>query len=313
MKSIIVLGATGAQGGALVDAILNSSSDEYRPVAITRNANSEKAISLLKKGVEVREADLSDKNSLIQAFEGGYGLFAVTFFWEHFSPEIEYQNAQNIAEAAKEAGIGHIVWSTLEDTREFLPVDNKQMPTLQEKYNVPHFDGKGAADKLFKASGVPTTYLLTSFFWENFIYFGSGPQRDQDGKLYLNMPMEDFKLPSISTIDIGKCAFGIFKAEKDYMGKRVGIAGEHLTGNQFAQAMTESLGEEVVYRPIPFDVYRTFDFPGADDLGNMFQFKCAFQDEFCGIRSLELSKKLNPEMMTFQEWLTRFGSNIPIE
>jgi uncharacterized protein YbjT (DUF2867 family) len=181
-----------------------------------------------------------------------------------------------------------------------------------EKYNVPHFDAKGAANQFFQQSGVPTTYLMTSFFWENFIYFGSGPQRGEDGKLYLNMPLGDYKLPSISTIDIGKCAFGIFKAGKEKIGKVVGIAGDHLTGNEFATALTEALGEEVIYRAIPFDIYRNFDFPGADDLGNMFQFKCEFQEAFCNVRSVEESKKLNPELLSLKEWLTTFGDKIPL-
>lgn len=311
-KKIIVLGATGAQGGALIEAILNDEKKTFTPVGITRDINSEKAKNLLNRGVELRQADTSDKESLIKAFQGGYGLFAVTFFWEHFSPEKEYNNAKNIAEAAAESGIEHIVWSTLEDTRNWLPIDNDIMPTLGGKYNVPHFDAKGEADKLFEKSGVPTTYLLTSFFWENFIYFGMAPQRDEEGHLHLNLPLDDCKLPGISTIDIGKCTFGIFQGGNKFHNIRIGISGEHLTGEEFAEAFSEKFGEKVTYNAIPFDVYRSFGFPGADDLGNMFQFKCEFQDDFCGVRSVSESKKLNPELMSFKSWLAENGDKISI-
>jgi uncharacterized protein YbjT (DUF2867 family) len=311
-KKIVVLGATGAQGGALINAILEDKSGNFSAIGITRNLDSDKAKALINRGVELRVADNEDKASLVKAFEGAYGLFAVTFFWEHFSPEKEYNNAKNIAEAAAESGIEHIVWSTLEDTRKFLPIDNDIMPTLGGKYNVPHFDAKGDADALFENSGVPTTYLLTSFFWENFIYFGMGPQRDEDGNINLNMPLKACKLPSISTIDIGKCAYGIFKAGDTYKNQRVGISGEHMTGEDFAAAFSAQYGEKVTYRAIPFDVYRSFDFPGADDLGNMFQFKCEFQDEFCNVRSVAHSKELNPELLTFKEWLANNADKIPI-
>ena len=103
--------------------------------------------------------------------------------------------AGNMAQAAKAAGVQHVIWSTLEDTRDFVPLDDDRMPTLQGKYKVPHFDAKGEADHVFTDAGVPTTFLLTSFYWENFIYFGMGPKRGEDGKLALTFPMGDAKLP----------------------------------------------------------------------------------------------------------------------
>ncbi|MCY2688617.1 NmrA/HSCARG family protein [Salinimicrobium sp. TH3] len=302
-KIIAVVGATGAQGGSLVNAILNDRKSNFKVRAITRNANSEKSMELKRKGAEVVEADLDDQQSLVKAFEGAYGAFCVTFFWEHFSPEKEKQQAKNMAEAAKEAGIKHVIWSTLEDTRKWIPLDDDRMPTLMNYYKVPHLDAKGESNKYFEDSGVPYTLLHTSFYWDNFINFGMAPQKGADGELYLTFPMADKKLPGIAAEDIGKSAYGIFKAGDKYMNKSVGIAGEHLTGDQMATTFSEVYGKKIRYNAVEPAVYRTFDFPGADDLGNMFQFKADFEGEYCKARDVENTRKLDPELLSFKQWL----------
>jgi len=302
-KIIAVVGATGAQGGGLVKAILKDPKKEFSVRAITRNINSEKAQALLQKGVEVREADVSDRPSLHRAFSGAYGAFCVTFFWDHFSVEKEMTHARNMAEAAKKAGLKHVIWSTLEDTREWVPLEDNRMPTLQGKYKVPHFDGKGASDAYFMDSGVPYTLLLTSFFWDNFINFGMAPQKGPDGELAITLPMADKKLPGIAVDDIGRCVLGIFKAGKRYQKKKIGISGEHLRGQEMADIFTKVYGKTVKYNQVPPGVYRSFDFPGADDLGNMFQFKAEFEQYYCGARDPAIARRLNPELLDFETWL----------
>jgi uncharacterized protein YbjT (DUF2867 family) len=187
------------------------------------------------------------------------------------------------------------------------------MPTLMGQYKVPHFDSKGGSDGAFTAAGVPTTFLLTSFYWDNFIGFGMGPKKGPDGRLAITLPMADKKLPSIAVEDIGRCAYGLFRRGGEFVGKRVGIAGEHPTGAAMAAAFTKALGREVVYNAVSPEVYRGFGFPGAEDLGNMFQFKCDFEDYYCGARSLAFSRSLNPKLQTFDAWLAQNVSRIPIE
>ncbi|MCJ7629409.1 MAG: NmrA/HSCARG family protein [Longimicrobiales bacterium] len=308
---IAVIGATGAQGGGLARSILDDRDGPYSLRAITRNPASERAQELASLGAEVVKADLDDRASLEQAFSGAYGAFCVTNFWEGFSPELEKQQVRNMAEAAKAAGVQHVIWSTLEDTRRWVPVDDDRMPTLMGKYKVPHFDGKGEADAIFREVGVPTTNLLTSFFWDNLISFGMGPQRTEDGTLAFNLPMGDKKLPAIAVEDIGRSAYAVFKAGPVYIGKTVGIAGEHLTGAEMAAALSSALGEPVHYNAVPFDVYRGLGFPGADDLGNMFQFKHDFEDYFCGARPVEATRALNPRLQTFGSWLAVNQDRIP--
>jgi uncharacterized protein YbjT (DUF2867 family) len=311
-KIIAVIGATGAQGGGLVRAILSDPEGEFAVRAITRDPNSEKALALAKSGAEVVKAELDDVESLRKAFEGAYGAFCVTNFWEHFSPEKEIAQAKNQAEAAKAAGVKHTIWSSLDDTRKHVPLEDDRMPTLHGKYKVPHFDAKGESDRFFTEGGFPATVLYTVFYWDNFIYFGLGPQRGQDGKLAITFPMGDKKLPGIASEDIGKCALGIFKAGDKYIGRKVGIAGGHLTGKEMAALMTVTAKETVEYNDVPPEVYRSFGFPGADDMGNMFQFKRDFEEFYTKSRDIELSRELNPALLSFEQWLEKYGEKIQI-
>ena len=304
-KLIAVVGATGAQGGGLVRAILEDAAGGFAVRAIVRDVNSEKAQALAKAGAEVVAGNVDDAESIQRAFAGAYGAYCVTFFWDHFSPEKELAQAAGLAQAAKQAGLEHVIWSTLEDTRQRLPLSDNRMPTLMEKYKVPHFDAKGEANHFFTDLGLPVTLLLTSFYWDNFLYFGMGPKKGPDGKLALTLPMGDRKLPGIAAEDIGRCAYGVLQKRSQYAGKTVGIAGEHLTGAEMAAAFSKVLGKEVVYQAVPFEVYRGWGFPGADDLGNMFQFKHDFNEEFCGARSVAESRALNPRLQTLEQWLSR--------
>ncbi len=312
-KIIVVFGATGAQGGGLAYAILNDKNSEFAVRAVTRDTSSDKAKALAALGAEVVAADIDDIESVKKALQGAYGAYFVTFFWDHFSPEKEYQQAKNFANAANAAGLKHLIWSTLEDTRKWVPLNDDRMPTLHGKYKVPHFDAKGEADQLFTDKGLPVTFLRASFYWDNLIYFGSGPKRGPDGKLYITFPMDDKKMAGIASEDIGKCAYGIFKKGKSLLGKTVGIAGEQLTGKEMAKALTKFLGQEVGYNNVSPETYRGFGFPGADDLGNMFQFYRDF-DEVCNsVRDVKFSRELNPELKSFETWLSENAQRIPIE
>jgi uncharacterized protein YbjT (DUF2867 family) len=312
-KIITVLGATGAQGGGLVRAIQSDSASPFRARAVTRNPQSDAAKALAALGAEVVGADVDDAASLKRAFSGAHGAFCVTFYWAHMSPEREVAEAAAMAKIARETGVAHVIWSTLEDTRHWVPLSDNRMPTLMGKYKVPHFDAKGESNHFFTDAGVPTTMLNTSFYWDNFIYFGAGPKPGPDGQLLLTMPMGDKKLPGIAAEDIGKCAYGVFKRGTEFIGKTIGIAGEHLTGAEMAAGLTQALGRPVRYNEVTPELYRSFGFPGADDLGNMFQFKRDFNVDFCAARSIAFSRELNPALQTFAQWLQLNASKIPLE
>ncbi|WP_243707338.1 NmrA/HSCARG family protein [Micromonospora sp. KC606] len=296
-----MVGATGAQGGGLARAILADAGGGFAVRALTRRPDSDSARELEALGAEVVEADISDQWSMTKAFDGAYGAFLVTNFWEHMSPEQEKQDAANMARAAGTAGVSHVIWSTLDDTREHIPLHDERMPTLMGSYKVPHFDAKAEANQFFTDAGVPTTFLQTTFYWENLLG-PMAPKRGDDGRLVLAMPMADSPLAGIAVEDIGKTAYGILRRGGDLVGRTVPIAGEHLTGTQMAEQLSAALGEEVVYAPVPFDAVRAQPFPAAAETGNMFQFY-AEVPQFNAVRDLDVVRDLNPQLQTFQQWL----------
>ena len=311
-KIIAVMGATGAQGGGLVRAILADPERRFAARAITRKPDSEKAQALAALGAEVVAGDSDQQASLERAFAGASGAFCVTNFWEHFSPERELEQAGAMARATRRAGVEHVVWSTLEDTRKWVPLDDARLPTLMGKYKVPHFDAKGEADAIFAAEAAPTSYLLAAFYWENFIYFGMGPRKGDDGNLVLALPLGGAPLPGIAAGDIGACAYGLFRRGPSAVGERAGVAGEVLTGSEMAAAFTRRLGRPVSFHDMPFDVYRGLGFPGAEDLGNMFQFHALLGEEFLRFRSPATARALHPKVLPFDAWLAANAERIPI-
>ena len=309
---IAVVGATGAQGGGLVQSILADRSGRFAVRAVTRNPMAEKAQALTAQGVEVVAADADDQASLERAFAGAHGVFAVTNFWEHLSGAREMRQAAAMAQASKAAGVNHVVWSTLEDTRRWIPLDDNRLPTLHGEYKVPHFDAKGASDRFFTEAGVPTTFLQPAFYWDNFIPVGMGPRRADTGGLVMALPLGGAKLPGIAAGDIGKVAHGIFRLGAETLGTYVGAAGEVLSGADVAAKMGRALGQPVSFVDIPFETYRGLGFPGADDLANMFQFQAILGDEFLRRRDPALTRTFSPEVLDFDAWLAANGSRIPI-
>jgi len=311
-KLIAVFGATGAQGGGLVKAILDDKSGGFAVRAITRDVNSDKAKALAAAGAEVVAADVDDPGSVERALKGCYGAFFVTFFWHHFSADKEIAEVEHFARAAKAAGLKHAIWSTLEDTRKFYPLSDTRMPTLQGKYKVPHFDGKGASDHFFTDLGVPTTFLIASFYWDNFIHFGAGPRPGEDGELVLALPLGGQKLPGIAAADIGAVALGILRRGASMVGQRVGIAGEILSGEEMAAKMSRALGRPVRFWNVPFETYRGFGFPGADDMGNMFEWQALLGPRFLAARDVAATRALHPGLLSFDAWLSLHAKEIPL-
>jgi uncharacterized protein YbjT (DUF2867 family) len=308
-KIIAVVGSTGVQGGGLVNAILNDPDSGFTVRAITRDPDKDKAKALAAKGAEVVKADLDDVESLKKAFAGVHGVYGVTNFWEHFSGEKEKAQAKNIADAARAAGVHHVIWSTLEDTRTFMSPGDTRMPMLQEKYRVPHFDAKAEADAYFQ--GLPVTYLVTSFYWDNLFMFGLAPKPGDDGVHAWTFPMGNAKLAGIAGEDIGKVALGVFKAGEQHIGKRVGIAGEFLSIDEMGSKLSKALGiGPVKYNAVDPNVYRSFGFPGADEMGNMFQADRDFEKEMVANRNIDLTRSLNPALQSFEQFVAKNKTQI---
>jgi uncharacterized protein YbjT (DUF2867 family) len=301
-KIIAVVGATGQQGGGLARAILDDPAGRFALRAITRRPDSEAAQALAARGAEVVTADLDDEESLAKALRGAYGAYFVSAFWEYNDVEREQKQAQAMATAAKTAGLQHVIWSTLPDTRLHLRLDDDRVPTLNGRYKVPHFDGKAEADAFFVEAGVPTTFLSTTFYFESFVDFFR-PVRDDDGVLALHLPMGDRKLPAIAAEDIGRTAFGVFERGPELAGRTISISGENLSGEEYAAAFAKELGQDVAYRPISVEAVRAQGFPGADDLANMFFYYAEYENVFAGARDPGAVRELNPRLQDFGTWL----------
>ena len=256
--------------------------------------NQAKAIALQKAGAEVVKFDMDDASTHGPALQGAYGVFAVTNYWEHLSTEKEKAQAKSIADAAKAAGVKHIIWSTLEGTNAFFDsLPESERPNKLGKYYVPHFDAKHESNAYFPPH--ITTKLYASFYLENFITFGMV----KDGVLCINMG--DSPLPVIAADDIGKCAYEIFKEGHKYMGKNVYIAGDVMTCDDLMEVARDVTGKEFEYQPVDRETYASFDFPGADDLANMFYFY---------VKSKEYVKNRDhkaggPKLQSAQDWFKR--------
>ena len=320
-KIIAVVGATGAQGGGLIRAILADRQGPFTARAMTRNTGSDPARELASQGAEVIEADLDDETSVRKAFDGAYGAYVVTNFWAQRTPEqehartraqMELDQAATAARAAKDTELRHVVWSTLEDTRPHFQRLGIEVPDALGSYKVPHFDGKGEANGFFTALGVPTTFLQTTFYYEAFLQ-GQGPHPNDNGELVLSLPMADNKLALIAGEDIGKTALGVFRRGRQFIGKTVSIAGTIATGEELAAMFTAALGEKVIYRPLTTDQMRASGQPGAVEVANMFQFYSDASEYFTAVRNLDLVRGLNPELQTLDSWLLQHKTEIPLD
>jgi uncharacterized protein YbjT (DUF2867 family) len=308
---ITVFGATGAQGGGLVRALLADPERHFAVRAVTRRPDSPAALKLAEAGAEVVLADIDDRASVVRALEGAYGAYLVTHYWgEHFSAAKELSQALNLAAAAAQAGVRHAIWSTYEDTRTWLPADGAQMPVLQGRYNVPHFDVKGEAHRFFAQQRVPVTYLYTSCRWEHLGQFGMLPQRRADGGLAMTIATGDAKIPWVAAEDIGRTAREIFLQGESLLFDSIGVATEYLTGAEMAAQIGAALGEPVAVNAISPEQYRALAFAGAASFGNMWQFQRDFAREYAARRDPERSRALHPHAMDFSCWLAANGSRL---
>lgn len=312
-KTIAIMGATGLQGGATVrafHALRESGNADFQVRAITRDPNSEKAKVIEPLVDEVVKADANDEASMVEAFKDCHGAYIVTNFWEDMDAKHEMAMLRVLKEAAKKAGVKHVVLSTLEDTRSFVnEAENKSTWKFPSGYKelgmyVPHFDGKGEVTKEYE-NELPVTKFYTSFYYENFINFGMGPACQSETDPYaITFPLSDAKMPVVAVSDIGKAACAIFQDES-LIGKSVGVQSDIMSGKEMADVFTKVCGQSVQYNAVPVDVYASFGFPGAEDLANMFRYKVENAKGFQSIRLVDdtFMEKMGG-VTTLEEWVT---------
>ncbi|XP_006884227.1 PREDICTED: nmrA-like family domain-containing protein 1-like [Elephantulus edwardii] len=285
-KVITVFGATGAQGGSVAKAILESKNFAVR--AVTRDVTRPKAVALRDLGAEVVKGDLNDEASVEAALKGAYGAFLVTNFWEHFSIEKEVCQGKMVADLAKRLGLQHVVFSGLENVRKL----------TGGKLQVPHFDGKGEVEEYFWSIGVPMTSVRVAAYFENFLTSWK-PTKASDGDYYtLALPMGDIPMDGISVADVGAIVTSIFNSPKEFFGKAVGLSAEALTVQQYADVLSKILGKDIRDAKITPEAYEKLGSPVAKEIADMCRFYHMKPD-----RNIKLTHRLNPNVKSFSQFI----------
>jgi uncharacterized protein YbjT (DUF2867 family) len=285
---ILVTGATGGQGGSTVKALLSQNKFALR--ALTRDPDSPKSTALRQAGVEVVRGDMEDVESLKKAMKGVYGVFGVTSFWEH--GDKEFRQGKNLVEAVSQSGIGHFVFSALDNYSQL----------SQGRIAVPHYDMKAALKTFTKKLGLKASFVHLSFYYENFLTWFL-PQRRADGNFYFGFPQGEVKLASVSVADTGPVVAKIFDHPDEYIGRSVYLVGSDISGRDYAAVLSRVLGLNIFYNHVPREEFATYGFDGAAELGAMFEVQRLHVPE----RQLGLieSYGLNPAMQPFDQWVEK--------
>ena len=255
--TILVVGATGMQGGGVARHLLKQGACKIR--CMTRHPDSEPAKLLQQQGAEVLQADLDDPASIRRAVRGCKGVFGVTNFWEaHFR---EYEQGVNLIDAVAQEGVGHLVLSTLPSSKGM----------SHGAIELPHFETKARMEEHARLRKVPFTFVHIAFYYENFvIYFP--PRRQPDGSYSFGFPLGDACLGAVAAEDIGGVVASIFGSRDQFLNKTVEIIADEMPAEQYAEVMSRLLRRKISYSHIPRETYASLGFPGARELADMFEF-----------------------------------------
>ena len=245
-KIIAVVGATGAQGGGIAEG------DPRRQEEPTIRSEPHegcqfgtKAKELAASGAEVVAADRMTRRASNGRSRAPMGHLRDVFLGPLLAGEGNSAGGHHGAGAAKTAGLQHVIWSTLEDTRKWVPLERRPDADADGQVQGAALRRQGRGGPDLHGAGVPTTFLLTSFYWDNLIHFGMGPRTRARRQTRLHLPMGDKKLPGIAAEDIGKCAYGIFKRGREFIGRPWASRASTSPARRWRGGLTQALGKEV--------------------------------------------------------------------
>jgi uncharacterized protein YbjT (DUF2867 family) len=281
-KTVLVTGATGRQGGAVIRHMLPKG---WKLRALTRNPGGHAARDLADQGVEVVQGDLEDRTSLEQAVRGVYGVYSVQDFWTVGSKR-EVQQGKNIADVARKAGVEHFVYSSVGGAERNSGID--------------HWESKWEVEKHIRKLGLPATMLRPAAFMENY-YIDQVEVGILKGKL-VNPIRADKPYQTIATDDIGAFAALAFERPRDFIRLELEIAGSELTNPEAAQVFSRVLGKPVKFRKLPMPMARIV-------LGKEFYQMFRWFNEAGFKAEIEELRRRYPEvhLQTLEEWLRREG------
>lgn len=279
---VLVAGATGRQGGAVVRHLQKR---QWKIRALTRNVSSPSAQALAADGIEVVQGDMDDPQSLTKAMENVYGVFSVQDFWI-VGAEREIQQGKNMATAAKTTGVQHFVYSSVESADKASGVD--------------HFQSKFVIEEHIRELGLPATILRPVGFMENY-RIPHVEKRILKGKL-ADALAPHIKVQLIPTDDIGASAAAVFDEPERFVGECIDVASDELTNPEIAAVFSKVLGRTVRYKKLPMLIVRLFI---GKEIHQMFRWynKAGFNAD---IPSL-CNTFPNVNFTSLEEWLRRDG------
>ncbi|XP_070535586.1 nmrA-like family domain-containing protein 1 [Ptychodera flava] len=286
-KVIAVVGATGSQGGSVARALLQES--RYKVRAITRNPISEKAVALKTLGAEVVKADLDDMASMVAALDGSYGLFSTTFNNDQFDVNIEIRQGKTMADAAKDTGIEHFIYSGVKR------VDDAKARSCSL------FQSKLVIEDYINEIGVPMTCVMFGSYMENYtndLY----PTKLDDGTLLFNIPLGDKAWDIISLTDAGSAISAVFDKPSEFIGKRIPLVSDRHSIPECAEVLSRHLSP-IVFKAsnITPREYSKLEFNGASEFATLYEYLQTEESKFKD--GTKLTRRLNPEAKSFEQWV----------
>ncbi|KAI7481330.1 hypothetical protein KC351_g6453 [Hortaea werneckii] len=251
-KLLTIFGATGNQGGSIIDVVLASPelTTKYALRGITRDPSSAKSQALASQGVDMVQADLNDVASLQKAMQGAHGAFGVTDFWAVMSKEVEFQQGRNLFEAAKAAGVEHYVWSSL-------PWAEKLTGGVLR--HVDHFDSKAMVEEYVEANKgeMVVSYYMPAMF----LTMIKTLVKAVDGTPMLSVPFpsDSIAWPLVDVRgDGGKYVMGLFEAGQKANGAKVNAVSTWTTPKDIVATLGKAAGKDLVYNPVSAEVFGGF-------------------------------------------------------
>jgi uncharacterized protein YbjT (DUF2867 family) len=293
-RSVVVFGATGAQGGSVVKALLQSKN--YSVIGITRDAGKPASKELADQGVKVVEADLGDEKSLLKALDGAYAVFSTTNFWEA-GESAEIEQAKRVAKVAKEVGVQHFLWSTL-------PYAGKES---NGKWPVTHFDSKAKVDEFIESLGFKyLTYIVPSFYYSNFHAPFNMARKGEDGIYTFALPCKASTKLTMFDVkeDTGKPIPGILDdPERWGKGQRINYAGAHITVTEIVETFKRVTGKDARIVEVPYEDFAKQSKELADMFGWFEEY--GYYGKQADIHSAE---QLVPKLVSWEDFLKKTAS-----
>lgn len=283
---VLVIGATGSQGGSVARHLLRSGRYEVR--CLTRSPQSPQATALREQGAEVVPGDLDDPRSLRAALTGCGAVFGVTNYWEHFGHEVV--QGRNLVNAIADSGVQHTVLSTLPHTKLL----------SGGRLEVPHFDTKAHVEEYARGMNIPATYVHVAFYYENFLRVFT-PHRRHGGSYAFSFPQGSTPLATVAVEDLGGVVAAILAESFWYRDKVIGAVGDDLRCDEYAEIMSRVVGRQIVYEYVAAEHFAPLGAQSAVGLANMFEFFRRYVPN----RRVDLlkSRELYPEIRSFERWL----------